>query len=92
MEKTLNSKRYEFVCQMLRDARIAVGLTQVELASRLQIHQTEVSRVERGVRRLDLLETHDWLHALDVPLLDFLQELDARLNAMRLRNRTGRLT
>ena len=88
MEKTLNSKRYEFVCQMLRDARLAVGLTQIDLAAKLQIHQTEVSRVERGIRRLDLLETHDWLNALDIPLLEFLVALDGGLFAMRLRNRT----
>lgn len=91
MEKTLNSQRYTFVCQMLRDTRIAVGLTQVDLAERLAIHQTEISRVERGIRRLDVLELHDWLNALGVPLVDFVVELDERLVAMRLRNKSGRI-
>jgi transcriptional regulator with XRE-family HTH domain len=87
MQKTLNSERNVLVFQMLRDTRIAVGLTQAELAAKLDAHQTEVSRVERGIRRLDVLELHDWLAALGVPLLEFVAELDDRLRAMRLRNK-----
>ena len=87
MEKTLNSARNELLCQMLQDTRIAVGLTQVQLAAKLNVHQTEVSRVERGITRVDLLELYDFLEALDVPLLDFVAELDERLKAMSHRNR-----
>lgn len=72
---------------MLQDTRIAVGLTQVQLAAKLNVHQTEVSRVERGITRVDLLELYDFLEALDVPLLDFVAELDERLKAMSHRNR-----
>jgi transcriptional regulator with XRE-family HTH domain len=85
MQKTLNSARNLLFVDFLRDTRVAVGLTQVELAERLGIHQTEISRVERGVRRLDLLELDDWLEALEVPLFEFLIELRARLDAMKLR-------
>ena len=87
MEKTLNSARNELLCQMLQDTRIAVGLTQVQLAAKLNVHQTEVSRVERGITRVDLLELYDFLEAMDVPLLEFVAELEDRLNAMSQRNR-----
>ena len=90
MEKTLNSERNLLFVQMLRDVRSAVGLTQTELADRLKIHQTEISRVERGIRRLDVLELHDWLEALSVPLVEFVVELDDRLLAMKVRNRQTR--
>ena len=90
MEKTLNSERNLLFVQMLRDVRSAVGLTQIELADRLKVHQTEISRVERGIRRLDLLELHDWLEALSVPLVEFVVELDDRLLAMKARNRQPR--
>lgn len=72
---------------MLQDTRIAVGLTQVQLAAKLNVHQTEVSRVERGITRVDLLELYDFLEAMDVPLLEFVAELEDRLNAMSQRNR-----
>ena len=87
MEKTLNSARNELLCQMLQDMRIAKGLTQVQLAAKLNVHQTEVSRVERGITRVDLLELYDFLEAMDVPLLEFVAELEDRLNAMSQRNR-----
>ena len=72
---------------MLQDTRIAVGLTQVQLAAKLNVHQTEVSRVERGITRVDLLELYDFLEAMGVPLLEFVAELDERLKAMSHRNR-----
>ena len=87
MEKTLNSARNVLLCQMLQDTRIAVGLTQVELAAKLNVHQTEVSRVERGITRVDLLELYDFLEAMGLPLLDFVAELQDRLKAMSQRNR-----
>ena len=87
MEKTLNSARNVLLCQMLQDTRIAVGLTQVQLAAKLNVHQTEVSRVERGITRVDLLELYDFLEAMDVPLLDFVTELEQRLKTMSQRNR-----
>lgn len=89
MEKTLNSARNELLCQMLQDMRISKGLTQVQLAAKLNVHQTEVSRVERGITRIDLLELYDFLEAMDVPLLEFVAELDERLKAMSQRNRLG---
>ena len=87
MEKTLNSARNVLLCQMLQDTRIAVGLTQVQLAAKLSVHQTEVSSVERGITRVDLLELYDFLVAMDVPLLEFVAELEGRLKAMSQRNR-----
>ena len=84
MEKTLNSARNVLLCQMLQDTRIAVGLTQVQLAAKLKVHQTEVSRVERGITRVDLLELYDFLEAMGVPLLDFVAELEERLKAKKV--------
>lgn len=87
MEKTLNSARNVLLCQMLQDTRIAAGLTQVQLATKLNVHQTEVSRVERGITRVDLLELYDFLEAMEMPLLEFVAELEDRLKAMSQRNR-----
>lgn len=90
MERTLNSERSALFVRLLRETRLALGVTQVQLAERLQIHQTEVSRVERGLTRVDVLELGDWLEALGVPLVEFVLELGERLKAMKLRNRQAR--
>lgn len=37
----------------IRDIRTSLGLTQAELATRLGIHQTSVSRMEKGDIPLD---------------------------------------
>lgn len=50
----------------LRLARQAMGLSQQELAIRIDKHQTYVSKVEQGQRYLDVLEFVRWTKALDV--------------------------
>ena len=40
----------------LREARERAGLTQVEVARRLRVHQSFVSKSESGERRVDVIE------------------------------------
>jgi transcriptional regulator with XRE-family HTH domain len=40
----------------LRQARIDVGMTQVEVAEKLGVRQTFISKVELGERRIDPVE------------------------------------
>ncbi|MBU4281593.1 MULTISPECIES: helix-turn-helix transcriptional regulator [Comamonadaceae] len=65
--------------ELLRSARSDSGMSQIELGERLGVHQSVVSKVERGVRRLDVVELRAWLSALSVPLLDFVERLDREL-------------
>lgn len=48
------------------------NITQVELAASLKKHQSYIAKVENLDRRIDVLELHDWLLALDKPIIDFL--------------------
>ncbi|MGQ3052901.1 MAG: helix-turn-helix domain-containing protein [Roseateles sp.] len=66
---------------MLVELRTQAQLTQVEVAKRLEWEQTHVSRVERGVRRLDVLELRRWVGALSVTLPNFIEQLEERLGA-----------
>ena len=90
MQKTLHSDRNRLFLQMLRDARLAAGVTQTQLARTLRVDQTVVSKAEAGIRRLDVVELHAWLQALSLPLLDFVAALDDGLAAIALRNEVGR--
>jgi transcriptional regulator with XRE-family HTH domain len=47
---------YRRFLERLRAAREEAGLTQAETASKLGVDQSWVSKVERGVRRLDVIE------------------------------------
>lgn len=54
-------------------------LRQTDLADRLGRGQGLVSKVERGERRLDVIELRDWLTALDTDFTGFVISLDAQL-------------
>ena len=54
--KTIYSPIHERMLQLLLAARKKAGLTQVEAASLLGCRQTFLSKVERGERRLDVIE------------------------------------
>lgn len=79
MLKTLYSRHNEVLLELLRTSRRAMRLRQSDLASRLGRDQATVSRVERGVRRLDVIELRTWLEAMDVDFIAFVQSLDSRL-------------
>lgn len=56
MEKSIYSAQYQQLCALLRQSREDAGLTQVEVAERLDVPQSFVSKYESGERRLDVIE------------------------------------
>ena len=60
------SPAYRAFLACLIEARRSAGITQVEVAARLGKPQSYVSKVERGERRLDVVEFTDWANALRV--------------------------
>lgn len=81
MQKSLYNRHYQVMLAMLRDARAAANLTQVELAARLAVSQSDVSKIEQGTRRLDVIELRQWLHAIGVQLPQFISDFEAKLDA-----------
>ncbi len=63
---------------MLVEARTESGLTQVELAKKVSWQQTDISKVERGERRLDVVEFLQFAKALEIDPTDFILELQKR--------------
>ena len=56
---------------MLRALRIEKGLTQVDLAARLGLPQSYVSKYETGERRVDFVETSLICDALGIGIESF---------------------
>jgi transcriptional regulator with XRE-family HTH domain len=79
MPKILHSRHNEIFLDMLKRTRKRRRLRQRDLAVLLGRHQGLVSKVERGERRLDVIELRDWLTALDIDFVEFLSELHAEL-------------
>lgn len=71
-KKGFQDERYRALIGKLIDARKSSGLSQEELAKRLNRHQQFVSRYEIGERRLDIVEFIDISRALgvDMSILD----------------------
>lgn len=84
MQKSLHSNQLQTMLAMLKQARLGVDVTQEALAERIGLSQSNISKVERGVRRLDVLELRVWLKGLGIPLHVFVSELDAALDAEEL--------
>ena len=58
---------------LIRQYRLKLGLTQTELACKLNESQSFVSKYESGEQRIDLYELEKICGCLEVPLLDFVR-------------------
>jgi transcriptional regulator with XRE-family HTH domain len=79
MTKSAFSEAYGVFRDLLRDLRAENGLTQRELARRLRVPQSFVSKYETGERRLDYVETAVVCEALKVELEEFARLFQGRL-------------
>jgi DNA-binding XRE family transcriptional regulator len=64
MPRSLRSPRHEALRKFLVERRKAVGMTQAELARRIDRYQSFIADVERGQRRVDVVEFLDFAEAL----------------------------
>ena len=74
MTKSLHSYKHDIFRNLLIEARKNADLTQVEVARRLNVHQSFVSKYEIGERRLDFTEFIDISEVLNIDLLEFLKK------------------
>lgn len=75
VEKSLYSEQYQQLCSLLRDLRRGAGLTQVEVATRLDVPQSFVSKYESGERRLDVIELRHVAEAIGTTLENVVSRL-----------------
>lgn len=59
---------------MLVDAREVAGLTQIEVAERMNKPQSFVSKYERGERRLDFTEFMELAEILSMDVREFIKQ------------------
>lgn len=83
MKKTIYTDEYAVLLRLLIEKRANAGLTQVDLAKKLKSTQSFVSKIERGERRLDIIQLRTICGLLNVSLSDFVSDLEHELAARR---------
>ena len=86
MEKSVYRDENLVLLRLLKQCRVEAGLTQVQFAQALERPQSFASDIERGLRRLDLVQLRDICKALNVGLIEFVQRFE---NELALSKRAG---
>jgi transcriptional regulator with XRE-family HTH domain len=73
--KSVFSEEYNRFRHLLIEVRKAAKLTQAEVAAKLELPQSYVSKYERGERRRDVIEFLQVAQVLEIDPLAFIEEL-----------------
>ena len=76
MSKSLFTRKHTQLRKLLTKARKDANMTQTTLAHRLQRQQAYISRIERGERRIDVVEFLDLAHAIGLNPAKFIRDFD----------------
>ncbi len=79
MKKSVFTREYQVLLQVLHAAREKAEVTQIELARRLGRSQSFVSKCERGERRLDVVQLRQICHTIGTTLPKVVNEFERRL-------------
>ena len=79
MEKSVYREENLVLLRLLKQRRVEAGLTQMQFAQALERPQSFASDIERGLRRLDLVQLRDICIALNIGLVEFVQRFENEL-------------
>lgn len=79
MKKIIHTKEYYLLLELLYGLRMETGLTQAELAHKIGMPQSYISKVENGERRVDIVELYKICNALHCNFVDFISKYNERL-------------
>lgn len=77
--RSTHTEPYKILLGVLIEARQRAGVTQTELARRLKRPQPYMSMVERGERRIDVIQFYAIMKALGADPEEVFRELIAKL-------------
>ena len=75
MAKTIFTRPYKILIDRLLAERQKAGITQKELALRLNKPQSHISKCENGERRLDVVELIQIAGALNIDLIPLIRQI-----------------
>jgi len=81
MRKKATGNEYRVLADTLHETRLKANVTQVELAERLGLTQSFVSKCDRGTVRLDIVQVRRICLALGVKFPDFVRRFERNLRS-----------
>lgn len=76
MRKAIYSPEHKYLVQQLKKARLEAGLSQTEAAKRLKTTQPQLSKIESGQRRIDLVQLREFASLYGKSISHFLRDTD----------------
>ena len=83
MSKTIHRQEYRILLSLLKQRRQGAGITQVECSAALGRSQSYISDIERGVRRLDVVQLRDLCQVLRQDFVAFIRDFEKALSQRR---------
>ena len=74
------NRQREKLLLLLKEMRQKRGVRQVELAEKLGVPQSFVSKYESGERQLDILELRQICQLIGISLDNFVRQLEEKIN------------
>lgn len=79
MRKSVHTRDYATFLELLIEVRRKAGFTQAQLGQNLPFEQPSISKIERGERRLDVIELKMICERVGLSLGNFVSELEKRI-------------
>ena len=80
MTKAIYRREHVLFLEVLKRMRVESGMTQAQCSAALGRPQSFMSDVERGVRRLDMVQLRDLCQVLGSDLIGFTQSFEHALS------------
>jgi transcriptional regulator with XRE-family HTH domain len=80
MKKSIFLSENQVLCNLLYRLRLNSGLKQSEVAEKIGVPQSFISKIETGQRRIDLIELKKICEVFNISLLEFVKQYEKEIN------------